>query len=765
MKTNIGITASSKARISLGLLLGLSTTVACDRGFVLDTAEERVFLPVGNLQTVGDNDGKSITLRWAIPEDETSRERPTSIRVIRRDDTFEQSALSTEGIICDVLDDVCVDTTVVQNTAYFYSVFALYADGSISEGAFVEGIAQDVTAPNEVTDLSLFADGTREVIELSWQHDGDDVAGFLIRRKEGSSPRNSDDGDLVCDCVFDANADTQTFTDDQNLVDGTRYFYAAFAYDDSDPNNIADPAKENITYEQDSVRFVEASRIGAVDSFVESIDAIDGVGSIIAGPLLADAVFESEEGTRFFDAPSDSSAEFASDTFIARYDDDGNLLWARHLHDITRFFHVIIHDVTMAADGTSYVVGEFDDEIVLESGSVGAGQPVRLASPLESANFSAEHQNIFLYHLDVDGSVLEQTLIGAVKGDANVIRFLLVNEKGVVAGASGLADFFALFDGSRERNVDTGDYSFFDDNDNLVFQDASMVFEFGENHQLSWVKSIGDNLNADTEIAPASLELGSDGTVYAAMAMLGERIQISTGNDVEQNKTNFSDENAIFVFSVAPNGAASAPTKVVAGDRAQNALEPTILSMRVRGDGGLWLVAAFDEETVFSADGTVTTVIPKGSQDIAILATDDAFAVKSFALVQGNGVDDAFIDVSTADVDENDGLVMGGSYIGPVVWPVGDGFPTEAVELDGFVARLDTDAQFLWLKPVGSEGDDTADAVCFMRGGQDDRIRVAGNYSDLIILEEELGNSDEISLEGDPVQDLYTGEIVDEFVR
>lgn len=104
---------------------------------------------------------------------------------------------------------------------------------------------REIIAPAEVSSFNAVAGDTQ--ISLSWTNPGDaDFAGVKILRKTGSYPTYSGDGTVVYD-------GTDTSYVDTGLVNGTEYFYVAFAYDevpnysagsDSGAKDSATPAVE-----------------------------------------------------------------------------------------------------------------------------------------------------------------------------------------------------------------------------------------------------------------------------------------------------------------------------------------------------------------------------------------------------------------------------------------------------------------------------------------------------------------------------------------
>lgn len=129
------------------------------------------------------------------------------------------------------------DTGLVAGTTYYYAAFAhdIHRNYSMAANASATVPIVDATPPGPVT---LFtATGKPAAILLSWHNPSDpDFSGTLIRRKIGSYPTGIADGMQVANRTA-APGSNDSFTD-SGLNYGTKYYYAAFAYD-AQPNYAA----------------------------------------------------------------------------------------------------------------------------------------------------------------------------------------------------------------------------------------------------------------------------------------------------------------------------------------------------------------------------------------------------------------------------------------------------------------------------------------------------------------------------------------------
>ncbi len=115
----------------------------------------------------------------------------------------------------------------MNGTTYYYAAFA-YDDSENYSSGVTAGPATpaDSTPPGPVSSF-IATPGENQVV-LAWTNPADgDLAGVKIQRKVGSAPTSKDDGTEVFKGAGTGYTDT-------TAVNGTTYYYAAFAYDDSE---------------------------------------------------------------------------------------------------------------------------------------------------------------------------------------------------------------------------------------------------------------------------------------------------------------------------------------------------------------------------------------------------------------------------------------------------------------------------------------------------------------------------------------------------
>ena len=115
------------------------------------------------------------------------------------------------------------DSTVANGTTYRYLVRAVDEATNVGPRSPTAAATPDGTPPGPATGLVARPGDGR--VDLSWTRPSDaDFAGVKVLRKAGSAPSGPADGAVIYDGVAASCADT-------GLVNGTRYYYAVFAYD------------------------------------------------------------------------------------------------------------------------------------------------------------------------------------------------------------------------------------------------------------------------------------------------------------------------------------------------------------------------------------------------------------------------------------------------------------------------------------------------------------------------------------------------------
>jgi len=130
-----------------------------------------------------------------------------------------------------------IDVGLTNGTTYYYTAFSYDASGNFASGAIDDGTPFDTVPPGPVTSFS--ATGGDGQVSLSWSNPGDpDFANTQIERSTTGFPPTPGSGTTVY-----VGAGT-SFTD-TGVVNGTTYYYSAFARDTS--GNMSTGAQASAT--------------------------------------------------------------------------------------------------------------------------------------------------------------------------------------------------------------------------------------------------------------------------------------------------------------------------------------------------------------------------------------------------------------------------------------------------------------------------------------------------------------------------------------
>jgi len=207
-------TPKKKQRVAyLAMLVGVSMMVVCFSG-----CDRTPPGPVTALVAAAGN--AQIALNWTNPADTDLN----GVKILRKTGTAPSSNIDGE-VIFNAKGTSYTDLNLLNGIQYFYAAYAYDKAGNIAIGAQASAtpIVPDTTPPAAVSGFTAMA-GNAQIV-LAWTNPGDvDLAGVKVLRKTGSAPSSSSDGDVI----FNGLGATYT---DTGLTNGTKYFYAAFAYD------------------------------------------------------------------------------------------------------------------------------------------------------------------------------------------------------------------------------------------------------------------------------------------------------------------------------------------------------------------------------------------------------------------------------------------------------------------------------------------------------------------------------------------------------
>jgi hypothetical protein len=175
---------------------------------------------------------QQIALSWANPVDVDF----AGVR-IRRSTTGYPATPTAGTAVYDASGTSTLNTGLTNGTLYYYAAFAYDSSGNFATGAVTNGTPADAVAPGPITGFASTPGDGQNL--LAWTNPGDaDFSNVVIRRSTAGYPANPAAGSAVYSGVGTSHADT-------GLVNGTTYYYSAFARDTS--NNFSGAAQTSGT--------------------------------------------------------------------------------------------------------------------------------------------------------------------------------------------------------------------------------------------------------------------------------------------------------------------------------------------------------------------------------------------------------------------------------------------------------------------------------------------------------------------------------------
>jgi Domain of unknown function (DUF4347) len=251
---------------------------------------------------------------------------------------------------------------------------------------------------------------------------------------------------------------------------------------------------------------------GLNTKFIKAIDVDESGNVYIVGTFYDTADFDPSAGTL------NLTSVGASDAFVAKFDTNGNLSWAKRMggadYDDTNAIDIDIN-------GNVYLVGAFGSIVDFDPG-VGTFNLI-----------SAGNRDIFVSKLNANGDLIwARRMGGGAEDQAN----------SVVISASGDVHIAGLFNGSADFDPGVGQF-------NLTSQgfNDSFISKLNQNGDFLWAKGIGGSLfDAATDIA-----LDATGNIYTTGYFYGT-VDFDPGSSVV-NLTSAGSED-IFINKLDANG-------------------------------------------------------------------------------------------------------------------------------------------------------------------------------------------------------------------
>ena len=425
---------------------------------------------------------------------------------------------------------------------------------------------------------------------------------------------------------------------------------------------------------------------GSSYDYSEAITTLSDNSVVVSGYFAGTATFGPDE-------PNQTVLTSAgySDIFIARYNPDGTLSWAKRAGGTDDDWE---QGITTLSDNSVVVTGGF-----YATSTFGEGEPA------ETMLTSAGQRDVFIARYNPDGTLQWAKRAGGIDGDrGNGITTLSDDSTVITGGFSGTATF-----GPDEPNqtllTSAGEADI-------------CIARYNPDGTLQWAKRAGgssyDNSEAITTLSDNSVVVTGD---FLSTATFGE------GESNETMLTSVGGED-IFVARYNPNGTLAWAKR--AGS--------------LNGDAGYGITNLSDNTTVVTGAFNGTAVFGQGEPNQTILYSDgsrDIFIARynpdgtlAWAKRAGGSIDDYGLGITTLSFDS---IAATGYFQGTTIATFGSGEPNETIlssagNADIFIAKYNSDGTLQWAKRAGGIHSDYGNAITSL---SDDSIFVTGYFSDI----------------------------------
>ncbi|MDO8585408.1 MAG: sugar-binding protein [Armatimonadota bacterium] len=270
---------------------------------------------------------QQIALSWRNPADADFTGTMIRYKTNGYPTGVTDGALVADRAAAPYSTDSYTHTSLTNGTTYYYAAFAHDAVPNYSSMAVYQAmpVPPDTTPPGPV--IGFAAAGGVQQVALSWQNPAEsDFIGTLIRYKTTGYPTSPTDGTLIADKSGLPNAsDSYTHT---GLVNGTTYYYSAWAHDT--PGNNSTKADANATPGGASGATINVKKVSAaitIDGTTDDWSLSDFTTKARGGEAVAGdkAIVGFDGGTLYYggrwtDAALPLSAADHTATIYSRHD-------------------------------------------------------------------------------------------------------------------------------------------------------------------------------------------------------------------------------------------------------------------------------------------------------------------------------------------------------------------------------------------------------------------------------------------------------------
>lgn len=392
------------------------------------------------------------------------------------------------------------------------------------------------------------------------------------------------------------------------------------------------------------------------------------------------------QGTADFD-PSSSTVNLvsngANDIFIAKYDINGNYLWAHNIGSTgSDFGYSITTDMfeNIYVTGSFQGTADFDPSVISTSNLISNG-----------------NGDVFFTKFDVNGNFVWAKKIGGAADDYG---------EGIISNSSGTIVLTGVFQGTADFDPDTSSY-------NLTSNGGSDIFlaSYDSDGQLKWAKNVG-GVSSDNA---SSVTNDATGNIFITGYFNGNA-DFDPGASSATLASHGSQDVFIAKYS---NGGSYLWAIDLGGNNSDigNSISSDI-------SGNVIITGSFNGTVDFNPGAGTSNLISNGNQDIFIGKYDTngnyiwALNIGSNGLDKGNAI--------ATDIYEN--IYLTGSFKFTVDFDFGSTVSNLSAigNSDSFLAKYDASGNFKWVNQLGGASADEGLAVSVNLNG---KVYTTGSFS------------------------------------
>jgi hypothetical protein len=434
---------------------------------------------------------------------------------------------------------------------------------------------------------------------------------------------------------------------------------------------------------------------GAGNDVGSSIASHNDGSSVATGSFSYTATFGREEDEETF--LTEAGGGDTVDVFVAGYESDGSLAWARRAGGTGNDEGL---GIAPLSDKDTLVTGYFE-------GTATFGED----DTNETTLVVEGNSDIFLARYNSNGTLAWVRRAGGSLKDAGI---------GLAALSSGGALVTGYFEGMATFGPgETGETSMISAGDGEIF-----VAKYESDGDLDWVRGAGGAsslLDGDAGMGIAALGDGSvmvtgyfEGTATFGQGDINETSLVSAGN------------YDLFVAKYSSDG------DLEWAHRAGGPFLEAGYAIAPHSDDGAILTGSFEGTAIFGLDeGNETSLLSAGNSDIFVAWYNDDGTLE-WARRAGGAWDDRGSGITTL---ADDSSYVTGSFgniatFGPGETDAATVTSAGSNDTDVFVAKYEDDGTFLWVRRAGGESDDEGNGIALQR---DDSALVTGSFEDVAV--------------------------------